>query len=76
LEQIQGLWEQIQERKYRKNWKKGIGMSKLSLEVIEDSEAKAEIWREEEHDSTSHKSVIKIAKTALKSSINSKIPGK
>jgi hypothetical protein len=49
-------------------------MSKLSLEVIEDSEAKAEIWREEEHDSTSHKSVIKMAKTALKSNINSKIP--
>jgi len=51
-------------------------MPKLSLEVIEDSEAKAEIWREEEHDSTSHKSVIKMAKTAVKGNINSKIPSK
>jgi len=49
-------------------------MFRLNLEDIEDSEAKAEIWREEEHDSTSHKSVIKMAKTALKSNINSKIP--
>ena len=51
-------------------------MSKLNLEMIEDSEAKAEIWRVEEHESTSHKSVIKMAKTALKSNINSKIPSK
>ena len=51
-------------------------MSRTNLEEIEDSEAKAEIWRKEEHDSTSHKSVIKMARDALKSNVNSKIPSK
>jgi hypothetical protein len=40
-------------------------MSKLNLEEIEDSEAKAEIWREEEHESTYYKSLIEVSRTVL-----------
>jgi len=40
-------------------------MSKLNLEEIEDSEAKAEIWREEEHDSTYYKSLIDMSRTVF-----------
>jgi len=48
-------------------------MFRLNLEEIEDSEAKGEIWREEEHDSTFYKSVIIMARDALKSNVDSKI---
>ena len=40
-------------------------MFRLNLEEIEDSEAKAEIWREEEHDSTYYKSLIDMSRTVF-----------
>jgi hypothetical protein len=46
---------------------------KLSIEEIEDLDAKADIWYQEEHDSLSYKSAIKMARTALNSNIDTKI---
>jgi hypothetical protein len=40
-------------------------MSKLSLTEMEESDAKADIWREEEHDSVEYISLIQMAKNAL-----------
>jgi hypothetical protein len=40
-------------------------MFRLNLEEIEGLEAKAEIWREEEHESMQYKSFVELAKKAL-----------
>ena len=40
-------------------------MFRLNLEDIEESEANAEIWREEERDSMQYKSLVELAKKAL-----------
>ena len=49
---------------------KGDEMSKLSIEEIEDSDARAEIWREEERESSQYMFLIELAKNAFNRKIN------